>query len=201
MALMARARGIPARVVSGYATGDPQPDGSYQVCLKHAHAWAELYFPGCGWIAFNPAVPGDDLTPVAGSAAGAAWLHLRWNSILAAALACWLLVYALRERRRTRPRFDTAPPGVVARAYHLAQRHLARRGLGRRRWETPREHLDRLAAEMPGATFQPACAELVGIYERVRYGLGAVDEAQAAAAEAAGRALARELRRMKRVPR
>ena len=47
---IARARGIPARYVSGYlfATADGVPH-------EAAHAWAELHLQGLGWVGFDPA--------------------------------------------------------------------------------------------------------------------------------------------------
>ncbi|MFN3930015.1 MAG: transglutaminase-like domain-containing protein, partial [Thermoflexus sp.] len=54
MAVMARALGIPARVVSGYAQGEWMPDGRYRVRQRDAHTWVEIYFPGYGWVEFEP---------------------------------------------------------------------------------------------------------------------------------------------------
>jgi len=55
MVVMARSVGIPARLAVGYAMGhyDPQ-QGAYVVTEKNAHAWPELFFPGYGWIPFEP---------------------------------------------------------------------------------------------------------------------------------------------------
>jgi transglutaminase-like putative cysteine protease len=55
MVVLARAAGIPARLVTGYATGafDPQ-QSQYRVVEADAHSWPELYFPGFGWIEFEP---------------------------------------------------------------------------------------------------------------------------------------------------
>ena len=55
MVVMARAVRIPARLAVGYAMGhyDPQ-QGAYLVVEMDAHAWPELYFPGYGWIPFEP---------------------------------------------------------------------------------------------------------------------------------------------------
>jgi hypothetical protein len=55
MAVMLRAQGVPARVVAGFAMGEY--DGllrKYRVPAKAAHAWVEVYFPGYGWIEFEP---------------------------------------------------------------------------------------------------------------------------------------------------
>ncbi|ROO83951.1 transglutaminase superfamily protein [Actinocorallia herbida] len=62
MALMTRSLGIPTRVVVGYAPGTRQPDGSYLVKQRDAHAWPELYFEGTGWVRFEP-TPGGTGAP------------------------------------------------------------------------------------------------------------------------------------------
>jgi hypothetical protein len=55
MVVLARAAGIPARIVVGYAGGVFDPaNNRYVVTEADAHAWAELYFPGSGWIEFEP---------------------------------------------------------------------------------------------------------------------------------------------------
>lgn len=55
MTVMLRAIGIPARVASGYVTGDWEPaTQSYLISERHAHTWTEVYFPGYGWITFEP---------------------------------------------------------------------------------------------------------------------------------------------------
>jgi transglutaminase-like putative cysteine protease len=53
MAVMARTLGIPARVASGYLTGD-YSDGAFHIVEANAHAWVEVYFPNYGWIEFEP---------------------------------------------------------------------------------------------------------------------------------------------------
>lgn len=55
MTVMLRAVGIPARVASGFAPGER--DATQDVILvreSHAHSWTEAYFPGYGWINFEP---------------------------------------------------------------------------------------------------------------------------------------------------
>jgi hypothetical protein len=55
MVVMARAVRVPARLAVGYAMGryDLQR-AAYVVTEKDGHAWPELYFPGYGWIPFEP---------------------------------------------------------------------------------------------------------------------------------------------------
>ena len=54
MALMARIKGIPARVAIGFLPREKQSDGTYTVRSHDAHAWPELYFAGTGWVRFEP---------------------------------------------------------------------------------------------------------------------------------------------------
>jgi transglutaminase-like putative cysteine protease len=55
MVVMARAAGIPARLASGYAPGTYNLSRLQFVVIEaDAHSWPELYFPGIGWVAFEP---------------------------------------------------------------------------------------------------------------------------------------------------
>ena len=72
MAVMLRSVGIPARVVSGYAEGTyDEESGIFFVNERDAHTWVEVYFPGYGWIEFEPTAgesqlnrpTGDELLP------------------------------------------------------------------------------------------------------------------------------------------
>lgn len=53
--VLMRAAGIPARVVAGYAGGYRNPIGDYWLVLhSRAHAWAEIWLPGRGWVRVDP---------------------------------------------------------------------------------------------------------------------------------------------------
>jgi hypothetical protein len=55
MVMMLREVGIPARFVEGFTSGTFEPTlGKYVVKQINAHAWVEAYFPGYGWIEFEP---------------------------------------------------------------------------------------------------------------------------------------------------
>jgi len=56
---MLRSLGIPTRLVNGYGPGafDPQANGVV-VRSDDAHTWVEVYFPGYGWIPFEPTADG-----------------------------------------------------------------------------------------------------------------------------------------------
>lgn len=65
LALMLRAEGIPARLVSGYRVAERNPIGGWAVVRERdAHAWVEAYLPEVGWTTL-------DGTPLAADTAAA----------------------------------------------------------------------------------------------------------------------------------
>lgn len=55
MALLLRMAGIPARVTTGFSTGATDTKtGEYVVRDFDAHSWVEAYYPGYGWVTFDP---------------------------------------------------------------------------------------------------------------------------------------------------
>ncbi len=67
LAEAARSLGFGARIVSGYLY-NPDADRIGSTGTGSTHAWAEVYVPGAGWIAFDPtnrSVGGFNLIPVA----------------------------------------------------------------------------------------------------------------------------------------
>lgn len=53
--VLMRAAGIPARVVTGYAGGYFNPVGNYWLVRRSdAHAWAEVWLQGRGWVRVDP---------------------------------------------------------------------------------------------------------------------------------------------------
>jgi transglutaminase-like putative cysteine protease len=64
MAMLLRMGGIPARVSTGFTTGTyDTATKSWLVSDIEAHAWVEAWFPGYGWVTFDP-------TPAAAPARG-----------------------------------------------------------------------------------------------------------------------------------
>jgi len=53
MVVMARLLHIPARIVNGFTHGSLQ-DSIWVVNGTDAHSWVQVYFPGYGWINFDP---------------------------------------------------------------------------------------------------------------------------------------------------
>jgi len=53
--VLMRAAGIPARVVTGYQGGQINPVGDYVLVRQaDAHAWAEIWLAGSGWVRIDP---------------------------------------------------------------------------------------------------------------------------------------------------
>jgi len=94
-----RAMGVPARVVTGFQGADAElQDGYLVVRNSQAHAWAEYWVPGRGWLRADPTAAvaperirgGQPLRPPPGPLAGALgqvnpalWLQMRraWETI------------------------------------------------------------------------------------------------------------------------
>jgi transglutaminase-like putative cysteine protease len=110
-----RAAGIPARVVTGYQGGEVNPfDRIVTVRQSDAHAWAEVFLPGQGWLRVDPtaaAVPGRVESGLARAVAqgeqalirrpGLEWLHDLRNQWEAAAHKwnVWVLSYNPERQR------------------------------------------------------------------------------------------------------
>ena len=55
MVVMLRSMGIPARMAAGFAQGNfDDTEQAFVVRERDAHTWVEVYFPGYGWIEFEP---------------------------------------------------------------------------------------------------------------------------------------------------
>jgi len=67
MTVLLRSGGVPARWVKGFAPGELAAAGSdqYVVSYSDAHSWVEVYFPGLGWVPFDP-TPGFESLSVFG---------------------------------------------------------------------------------------------------------------------------------------
>jgi protein-glutamine gamma-glutamyltransferase len=72
MAIMLRTLQIPARVVNGFRTTEFNDlTSNYVIRASSAHSWVEAYFPGSGWVTFDP-------TPGGGPSAG----NTAWDRVL-----------------------------------------------------------------------------------------------------------------------
>jgi len=117
MAVLLRAGGIPTRNVNGFMGGEWNEFGKFlSVTQNSAHSWVEVFFPGVGWVEFDP-TPGGAIGGAAGSARFAALrsffsgAEFRWGK--------WILDYDLdkqaafvdRAASAFTPRPSTSPDG------------------------------------------------------------------------------------------
>ncbi len=183
LAVLLRAVGVPARLVTGYTTGTyNRLTGYYEVRNSDAHAWVEVYQPGAGWVALDPtpgfAVPTTQDDPPGQwlLADGARWT---WDQMAGlagsvsqgipqkAGMLAALAVAAAAAAgvvRAVRVRSDRAR-GPVEQVYASAERVLRRRGYHRPAHLTPREFL----AALPEPARPPA-SEILRVFEASRYG-------------------------------
>ncbi len=71
MVLMLRSLHIPSRIVTGFRGGEFNDlTGQYVIRAKNAHSWVEVYFPGSGWVPFDP-------TPSADSSSQSGWSRIQ----------------------------------------------------------------------------------------------------------------------------
>ena len=168
--LMLRSLGIPARLATGYSTGDYDPVLDQAVVREHdAHAWVEAWFPNHGWVPVDPSPGFSALAatqfPSHWAAGGIARLipHLEIGAPLAVlgslgvlavippAVAIALLVVIAWAWLRTRrwKRGIKVPPSQseLLRLYERVQRRLGRR---RAPPETPLEYLRQIPSPAGG---------------------------------------------------
>jgi transglutaminase-like putative cysteine protease len=107
-ALLLRLAGVPARVVSGFATGKLVGPDRYVVRDLDAHEWIEIYFEGYGWVPFNPTPSADPVLvagtvdPLRSSVKPAGRLgELYACAAVLALFAAWVVLWLRRRRRMT----------------------------------------------------------------------------------------------------
>jgi transglutaminase-like putative cysteine protease len=157
--VMARAVGIPARLASGYVGGYYEAARDvYLVREKDAHSWPEVYFPGWGWIRFEPTAARavTELPEEASLSAvevpeptgpPARMVRARWRTVgmwLAALVAAWVVAMLWQYRRRRRAAQVITPPLVWSWAGHGG----ARMGVMPDLALTPQEYAAALAMEL-----------------------------------------------------
>jgi transglutaminase-like putative cysteine protease len=78
MVMMLRTLEIPARNVTGYFGGERTSAGYYAIRGGDAHSWVEVYFPGAGFMRFDPTPPAER-----GSQQDGVWARvvLAWDAL------------------------------------------------------------------------------------------------------------------------
>jgi hypothetical protein len=160
LAMLCRSTGIPARVASGFLTGENDPiKREYIVHERDKHQWTEVYFNRIGWVKFDATEFAENITPEDGTKGPRgkslmAFLFGRgWLPPIALAAFIAMLAYVIkvevwdRLRGRRRQIAGLALPennlAVVA-EYEAACAMLATRGLGKKAAETVSEFRERV---------------------------------------------------------
>jgi transglutaminase-like putative cysteine protease len=158
MVVLARSAGIPARLVVGYINGTYDPmNARYVVTEADAHAWPEIYFPGYGWIEFEPTGgrppierdSGDEETPIwpEGESPPEPLVPPKESSGPRIVLGLWLLagvggvalvVAVLTGVDSARLLWDS-PEGMAGRFYRRLKAYADRLRIRNRRGDTPYE--------------------------------------------------------------
>lgn len=143
MTVMLRSVGVPARYVNGFLPGEYNDLGAdYVVRASDAHSWVEVYFPGYGWITFDPTPPANDSGQpwYARLANYWDWFDLTWNE--------WVINYDLNHQLNLAQRVQQTSRTwtVSARLYYERLHHRVNRRL--RAWQ----------AQILGARIAPVIA-------------------------------------------
>ena len=157
LVVMLRQVGVPARIATGFAPGEyDRSTGRWVVRERDAHAWAEVWFAGVGWVPFDPTahVPlaGEqdahhDSFPMAFVLVAIGLVVLAVLVLLAVPLVRWL-----RRRRRDRALVRDHRRAVAGRWDVEAERELERLGASVGRPRAPGQTVPSHAAEVADAT-------------------------------------------------
>jgi hypothetical protein len=97
--LLLRAQNIPARVATGFYASDWNPQSqSFTVRQCDAHAWAEVWLDGYGWLTLDPTPPDWRGRGVRQFADGSAWG--RWAGALRSTWQLWVLDYSVYQQQQ-----------------------------------------------------------------------------------------------------
>jgi transglutaminase-like putative cysteine protease len=181
-ALLARAAGVPARVVIGYRVAEENALGRYWVVReKNAHAWTEVYLPGRGFVTVDT-TPADPLAQNAphrsswiraaadlvSATTGRVWARLTLVDLIIGGLVVTAVGLVVRRLRRPRDgrardekvRMEPPPPSLLALLDALAKQGMAR---------AESEPIERFAARIAGEGAGEAAA-LLDRWAAFRYG-------------------------------
>ncbi len=172
MVVCARSVGLPARYATGfYPVHQEFNDGTLTIRESEAHAWAEIYFEGIGWVEFDPteyAVEGRD--EIGSALTGEAIWNQFWFRILIVALIGTGLFFTPRLIKYVRSQSaviaDTSRiPAAVA--FKMLYRGLEKvSGRPKRPSQTANEYLQSISHNLDSNVIE---AQLIA--DRLSYGM------------------------------
>ena len=212
MTVMLRTLGIAARYASGYHTGTfDHAIGAWVVQENDAHAWTEVFFPGYGWLTFEPTptqpvfeLPasrpgGTEYGPGQAAVGEEASIPtiLLWAGGLVV-LVLFMVIWPPRWFVKRRPASDR-----VLRAYSQVVHRARWLGVQPEPGQTPREYLAILSAEIDRRTqagWSQDVHELARLYQKARYSQHDSTEEEGDRATAAWKRLGPRLLRLTLIP-
>ncbi len=196
-AYLMRALGLPARVSAGYAVEARNMGSGSSLLIKQgdAHAWAELYLQGLGWVPIEIAPEKTEVEPTpfqerdlqqmlgemarreshtervpASAWPVMKWLRSAWNALPWVFLGLLVLAYIVKAWRAVAPHVNPRRPKL---AYRAALDRLSAVGWIRDRGEPRERFATRVADVTP--SLKPLTAGLTG------YVLGSVESPESRA--------------------
>lgn len=208
MVVLTRSLGIPARWVKGYASGtspsqmntddgvrfrmDSNAAGEYTVRNSDAHSWVEVYFPGYGWIPFEPtsgftfpysaapeespkenqatSVPLSTPQPVQNTDKNYSAVYVTLGMIAGAAAVTYLFILLGGHhwiRRKWNPMHGASADQKLIYATHKLMKVYKKKGYRHEPYETVRETVKRWGEEEP--EIRPYWDSLLDLFEKATY--------------------------------
>jgi hypothetical protein len=193
--VMARVVGVPARMATGYYASERTGDEQMVVRDHDAHAWAECFIEGKGWLTVDatPASGRPDAVFAHGSKLRQWWEWLTdlpgrlrdWlgglsrstvmtfvGAIAGVVLVYWGVRFLRRRKRGKRPGADeyAAPSEALAAVGKRFEKWLKRQNVACAPGRTWREHLLALSNQTAPAIDTTAGLQFVEAYDRARFG-------------------------------
>jgi hypothetical protein len=188
MVVLARSAGVPARLAVGFGPGTfDTVRGRFTVLESDSHAWPELYFPGIGWVEFEPTVsmplihrtapaasaPARQAPQTAGRGLGAmaeAALSAlrRFGAPALLALAALPVLFAVWTLTSPLRFLLISPPRAIRAMYRELVAHGRRQGIRFSPATTPAEFAARFSGRFPAE--EPSLRKVAEGYARLVYG-------------------------------
>lgn len=214
MVMLCRYAGIPARMASGFITGDEKSQNVYTLRDRHLHIWAEVFFPGVGWVQFDATDGAKDITGQSQKKAERIpflkWFsaHSNQMTVLIAILVVLLLVIIKNEvidrihfplRNAKSPRGIPETNGKVVVLFLQIVHRMYQIGISWPKHLTPDEYISHLLMSMPALNEErDNLIALVELYNRSLYSRVVISDDDTVIAEKSAEALRLFLSKIKK---
>ncbi|MHB1001159.1 MAG: DUF4129 domain-containing transglutaminase family protein [Armatimonadota bacterium] len=157
MAMLCRHEGIPSRLATGYTTGEfDAKDGRYHIDAGDKHAWTELYFPGYGWITFDPSAANVNISLkerlIKALTRTSQYITSNRNTIIIIAIVILLAAYLVKTelldkyKLKGKSAIDSESASLAVKNYRKMCKIMARFGYAKDPTMTPLEYASAMSA-------------------------------------------------------